>query len=67
MSAPNGLAQQDVIRRALRSGQVRPEQIGCVEAHGTGTALGDPIEVEALAEVLGRPRRRRAAGGAHRR
>ncbi|HEY1278364.1 MAG TPA: type I polyketide synthase, partial [Acidimicrobiales bacterium] len=55
MSAPNGLAQQDVVRRAMRCGRVRPEQIGCVEAHGTGTALGDPIEVEALAEVLGTP------------
>ena len=55
MSAPNGRAQQDVIRRALRVAQVRPEQISCVEAHGTGTALGDPIEVEALAEVLGAP------------
>jgi acyl transferase domain-containing protein/NADPH:quinone reductase-like Zn-dependent oxidoreductase/acyl carrier protein len=53
MSAPNGLAQQDVIRRALNTGRVRPEQIGCVEMHGTGTVLGDPIEVEALAEVMG--------------
>jgi acyl transferase domain-containing protein len=52
MSAPNGLAQQDVIRRALRAGRVLPEQIGFVESHGTGTELGDPIEVEALAEVL---------------
>src|SRR6185436_15889927 len=42
-----------VIRRALRNAQVEPEQITYVEAHGTGTALGDPIEVEALAEVLG--------------
>ncbi len=55
MSAPNGLAQQDAIRRALSAGQVLPEQIGCVEAHGTGTVLGDPIEVEAIAEVLGAP------------
>lgn len=55
MSAPNGLAQQDVIRRALSSGQVLPEQISCIEAHGTGTVLGDPIEVEAIAEVLGAP------------
>ncbi len=55
MSAPNGLAQQDVIRRALRASHVLPEEIGCIEAHGTGTALGDPIEVEALAEALGAP------------
>ena len=55
MSAPNGLAQQDVIRRALSSGQVLAEQISCIETHGTGTVLGDPIEVEAIAEVLGAP------------
>ncbi len=53
MTAPNGLAQQDVIRRALRNAQVAPQDIGFIEAHGTGTPLGDPIEVEALAEVLG--------------
>jgi acyl transferase domain-containing protein/NADP-dependent 3-hydroxy acid dehydrogenase YdfG len=53
LTAPNGLAQQDVIRRALRSGQVSARDIGFIEAHGTGTQLGDPIEVEALTEVLG--------------
>lgn len=55
MSAPNGLAQQDVIRRALRSAGVRPEAVSCIEAHGTGTEIGDPIEVEALSEVYGSP------------
>ncbi|MDP1794308.1 MAG: SDR family NAD(P)-dependent oxidoreductase, partial [Acidimicrobiales bacterium] len=55
MSAPNGLAQQDVIRRALSSGQVLPGQVSCVEAHGTGTVLGDPIEVEAIAAALDAP------------
>jgi len=53
MTAPNGLAQQEVVRAALNNGRVAPSQISYVETHGTGTALGDPIEVEALAEVLG--------------
>lgn len=55
LTAPNGLAQQAVIRAALDNAQVRASDIGFVETHGTGTALGDPIEVEALAEVLGSP------------
>ncbi|HEV2132439.1 MAG TPA: polyketide synthase, partial [Longimicrobiaceae bacterium] len=54
LTAPSGLAQREVVRRALRDGRVNPARVSFVETHGTGTALGDPIEVEALAEVLGR-------------
>jgi acyl transferase domain-containing protein len=53
LTAPSGLAQQDVVRRALENGRVPPSAIAYVETHGTGTALGDPIEVEALAAALG--------------
>ncbi|MDL1883139.1 SDR family NAD(P)-dependent oxidoreductase [Anaerolineae bacterium CFX8] len=56
ITAPNGMAQRAVLRQALADGLVEPEQITCIEAHGTGTVLGDPIEVEALAEVVGQPR-----------
>jgi acyl transferase domain-containing protein/acyl carrier protein len=55
MTAPNGLAQQEVVRRALANAHIAPEQISLIEAHGTGTSLGDPIEVESLAAVLGPP------------
>jgi acyl transferase domain-containing protein/alpha-beta hydrolase superfamily lysophospholipase len=55
LAAPNLLAQQRVIRKALASGNIEPRQVGYVEAHGTGTALGDPIEVEALSEIYGQP------------
>jgi acyl transferase domain-containing protein/acyl carrier protein len=53
MTAPNGTAQEDVIRSALLASGVQPHEIGYVEAHGTGTSLGDPIEAHALAAVLG--------------
>ena len=55
-SAPNGHAQQAVIRRALDNAHIAPSQISLVEAHGTGTSLGDPIEFEALKAVVGQPR-----------
>ena len=56
LTVPNGLAQQAVIRSALEIAGLKPAQISYVEAHGTGTSLGDPIEVEALGNVLGEGR-----------
>ncbi len=53
ITAPNGLAQQAVVRQALERAGVRPAELGYVEAHGSGTPLGDPIEIGALAHVLG--------------
>ena len=55
VTAPNGSAQREVLRRAVAAAGIRPEAVSFIEAHGTGTRLGDPIEVEALAEVYGRP------------
>jgi len=56
LTVPNGPAQSRVIRQALESAKIRPDQIGYVEAHGTGTALGDPIEMRALGSAYGQGR-----------
>ncbi|WP_342374010.1 type I polyketide synthase [Myxococcus stipitatus] len=56
LTAPNVLAQQALLRQALADAKVAASDIGYVESHGTGTSLGDPIEFEALREVLGQPR-----------
>ncbi|HEX4953119.1 MAG TPA: beta-ketoacyl synthase N-terminal-like domain-containing protein [Thermoanaerobaculia bacterium] len=50
--APNGAAQEEVLRQAYQAAGISPAQVQYVEAHGTGTSLGDPVEVKALASVL---------------
>ena len=53
LTAPSRVAQVAVVRRALAQAGIAPTQVGYIEAHGTGTALGDPIEIQGLAEALG--------------
>ncbi|MFF2813009.1 type I polyketide synthase, partial [Streptomyces sp. NPDC058000] len=56
LSAPNGPAQQRVIRQALAGAGLAPGDVDAVEAHGTGTRLGDPIEAGALLATYGQDR-----------
>ncbi|MBP2329148.1 acyl transferase domain-containing protein/D-arabinose 1-dehydrogenase-like Zn-dependent alcohol dehydrogenase/acyl carrier protein [Kibdelosporangium banguiense] len=56
--APNGPAQQRVIRTALSDAGLAAADVDVVEAHGTGTALGDPIEAQAILATYGQDRDR---------
>jgi acyl transferase domain-containing protein len=52
ITAPSGNAQREVIQAALAASGLSAHEVDYVETHGTGTSLGDPIEVQALAEVF---------------
>lgn len=45
--------QRDVLRRAYANAAVDPADIDYIEAHGTGTSVGDPVELQALADIVG--------------
>lgn len=51
-TAPNVTAQESLIKEALKNAQLQPEDVAFIEAHGTGTKIGDPIEMEAIAQVF---------------
>ncbi|MER5853432.1 SDR family NAD(P)-dependent oxidoreductase [Streptomyces sp. NPDC002012] len=63
LAAPNGPAQEAVIRQALADARLAAADIDVVEAHGTGTRLGDPIEAGALQATYGAQRQRPLALG----
>ncbi len=56
ITVPNPEAQKKVIRAALKSARVNPKDIQYVEMHGTGTSVGDPLEAQAISEVMSEDR-----------
>lgn len=54
ITAPNAVAQEDVIVRAWKDADVDPATISFIEAHGTGTKLGDPIEIDGIQKAFRR-------------
>ena len=53
MMAPGRKGQAQAMRDAYAMAGVSPSDIHYVEAHGTGTMIGDPVEIGALADVMG--------------
>eukprot|EP00747_Dinoflagellata_sp_TGD_P140397 gnl/TRDRNA2_/TRDRNA2_176008_c0_seq1.p1 gnl/TRDRNA2_/TRDRNA2_176008_c0~~gnl/TRDRNA2_/TRDRNA2_176008_c0_seq1.p1 ORF type:complete len:938 (+),score=226.31 gnl/TRDRNA2_/TRDRNA2_176008_c0_seq1:89-2902(+) len=57
LTAPNGPAQERLLKGVLRETKLTPTEIDCIECHGTGTALGDPIEVGSFRRVMSETQR----------
>jgi len=53
MMAPGRKGQAQAMRDAYAEAGVSPSEIQYVETHGTGTSIGDPVEIAALADVMG--------------
>ncbi len=53
-TAPNGIAQREVIYKALKNAGIPAESVDYVETHGAGTPLGDPIEIQAIHDIYGK-------------
>ncbi|CAG8528616.1 9523_t:CDS:2, partial [Dentiscutata heterogama] len=51
-TAPSVDGQYDVIKKAIQSANLLPDDINFIEAHGTATKLGDPVEIKALTKVF---------------
>jgi acyl transferase domain-containing protein/acyl carrier protein len=48
LTAPNPVAQADLLVEAYEKAGIDPSSVGYIEAHGTGTRLGDPVEINGL-------------------
>lgn len=58
-TVPSPIVQAQLIKEAMDSAKITPEQITYIEAHGTGTSLGDPIEIKGLTKAFGEDSKRK--------
>lgn len=54
ITAPNQVAQAEVLLHAWKNAGIHPETISYIQTHGTGTELGDPIEIDGLKRAFGK-------------
>lgn len=54
ITAPNPIAQEEVICDAWKDADIDPQTISYIEAHGTGTPLGDPVEIDGISSAFRR-------------
>nr|QIE08774.1 Beta-ketoacyl synthase [Nocardia sp.] len=57
LAVPSAAAQQRLIESTVAAAGVDADDIDLIEGHGTGTAVGDPLELRALAATYGNPNR----------
>ena len=53
LTAPNGPAQQGVIRQALQGGAMQPSDVGMLQMHGTGDHAPLSILLDAIVDPSG--------------
>ena len=49
LTAPNGPAQQEVLRAALAEARLGPDDVAALSTHGTGTPLGESCDTCCIA------------------
>jgi polyketide synthase PksN len=59
ITAPNGVAQTELLASVYANARLDPASIEYVVTHGTGTKLGDPVEVNSLHAAFTRATTRR--------
>jgi iturin family lipopeptide synthetase A len=59
ITAPNPIAQSDVVEAAWNDAGIHPDTLTFIEAHGTGTKLGDPVEISGLIRAFNKYTRRK--------